>query len=169
MTGRVEAIHIAPRAGVPMRAMAEARAIAGAGLAGDRYQAGTGHYSTRPLPGGGRQLTLIEAEALEALRHETGIALTPAESRRNITTRGVRLNDLVGRRFYVGEVLCEGVRLCEPCAYLEGLTGKAVNRPLVRRGGLRASILTGGIIRLGDGVREATVGARRATAALCSG
>ena len=152
MSGRVEAIFITAEAGRPMEELSEVRALAGSGLAGDRYQAGTGYYSTRPLPGGGRELTLIEAEVLEALFRETGIALAPIEARRNLATRGVRLNELVGARFTVGEVLCEGIRLCEPCIHLEELTGKAVNAPLVHRGGLRAAILTGGVIRLGDPV-----------------
>jgi MOSC domain-containing protein YiiM len=153
--GQVEAIFVAPEAGAAMRGVTEAEAIAGSGLAGDRYQTGTGYYSTRPLPGGGRQLTLIEAEALEALRAETGIDLAPVEARRNVVTRGVRLNELVGTRFQVGEVLCEGIRLCEPCNYLEELTGKPVNRPLIHRGGLRANILSDGVIHVGDSVRTA--------------
>lgn len=153
MDGRIEAIFIAPEAEAAMRAADAAEAIAGSGLAGDRYQKGIGYYSQRPLPGGGRQLTLIEAEALEALREETGIELAPAETRRNVVTRGVRLNDLVGRRFTVGPVHCEGVRLCEPCVHLEELTGKPVNRPLIHRGGLRANILSGGVIRVGDAVQ----------------
>ena len=155
MAGRVEAIFITTEAGAPMRTLVETRAVAGSGLAEDRYQTGQGYYSTRPLPGGGRQLTLIEAEVLEALRRETGIDFAPSEARRNLTTRGVRLNDLVGARFTVGDVLCEGIRLCEPCHYLEELTGKAVNAPLVHRGGLRAAILTDGTIRVGDPVRPA--------------
>ncbi|HUY99664.1 MAG TPA: MOSC domain-containing protein [Thermomicrobiaceae bacterium] len=152
MAGRVEGIFITSGAGRPMEPVTEARALAGSGLAGDRYQAGNGYYSQRPLPGGGRELTLIEVEVLEALARETGIVLAPAETRRNLTTRGLRLNALVGARFTVGDVLCEGVRLCEPCVHLEELTGKAVNAPLVHRGGLRAGILSGGVIHVGDAV-----------------
>lgn len=151
--GTVEALHIASAEGAPMRALGEARAIRGRGLAGDRYEAGIGHYSPRPLPDGARALTLVEWEELERLRTELGISLGVDEHRRNVTTRGIRLNDLVGKRFYVGEVLCEGARLCEPCAYLEQLTEKPVFEPLVHRGGLRAKVLTDGVIRVGDRVR----------------
>jgi len=152
MTGEVVAMHIAGEAGAAMRALAEARATAGAGLEGDRYRKSIGFYSGRS--GDGRQLTLIEGEALEAVAAEAGIVLEAGESRRNVTTRGVRLNDLVGKRFAVGEVVCRGVRLCPPCTHLEELTGKPVLRPLIDRGGLRADILVGGTIRVGDAVRE---------------
>jgi MOSC domain-containing protein YiiM len=150
MKGWVEAIQICPAGSEPMRAVAEATAVVDAGLEGDRYAAGTGFYSPRPRPDGGRQLTLIEAETLAALSNEHGIALSPAESRRNITTRGIGLNDLIGVRFTIGEVECEGVDLCPPCVHLEEVTGKPVLAPLVGRGGLRARIVTGGTIRVGD-------------------
>lgn len=152
MRGTVEAIHVAAAAAAPMRRVSEARAVPGAGLEGDRYRAGVGYYSPRPLPGGGRELTLIEAEILDSLERETGIRLSQDESRRNVTTRGIRLDELIGRRFRIGEIRCEGVRICEPCTYLEGLTGKAVFEPLVHRGGLRANILSPGLIRVGDPV-----------------
>jgi MOSC domain-containing protein YiiM len=125
-----------------------ARALTGRGLEGDRYAAGQGTFSDKP--GTGRQITLIEAEALEAYEAECGETLTPAEARRNIVTRGVRLNDLVGREFLVGQVRILGCRLCEPCTHLERLTGKPVLRGLVHRGGLRAEILSEGVIRVGD-------------------
>ena len=148
--GAVEAIHIATAAGAPVRPVDEIRAIAGVGLEGDRYADGRGHYQDGRVS---RDLTLIEAEALEALAREHGIALAPGETRRNVTTRGVGLNELVGRRFWVGEALCLGTRLCEPCQYLADLTGKPLLRPLVHRGGLRADIVRGGLIRSGDQVR----------------
>jgi MOSC domain-containing protein YiiM len=132
-----------------MRAVECARAIAGVGLAGDRYAAGLGHYKDARVS---RDLTLIEAETIEALAREHEIRVTPGETRRNITTIGISLNDLVGRRFWVGEVLCEGTRLCEPCTYLMDLTGKPLLRALVHRGGLRATIVRGGSIRQGDQV-----------------
>jgi MOSC domain-containing protein YiiM len=146
VTGEVIGIFVAASAGAPMREIAEATAIAGAGIEGDRYRDGTGFYS--PVPGP-RQLTLIETETLDALLAEHGIALLPRESRRNLTTRGLRLNDLVGKRFTIGDVLCEGIRLCPPCTHLEEITGKPVLAPLIDRGGLRADILTGGTIRRG--------------------
>jgi MOSC domain-containing protein YiiM len=148
--GSVEAIHVAAAAGAPVRPVDETGAIAGIGLEGDRYAEGRGHYQDGRVS---RDLTLIEAEAVEALAREHGIALAPGETRRNLTTRGVGLNYLVGRRFWVGEVLCLGTRLCDPCQYLADLTGKPLLRPLVHRGGLRADIVRGGVIRVGDQVR----------------
>lgn len=150
--GVVDAIHIAVDAGMPVRGLESVRAIAGVGLEGDRYAYGRGHYQGDRVS---RKLTLIEAEALEALTDEHGIELSVGETRRNLTTRGISLNDLVGRHFWVGHVLCQGTRLCEPCQYLADLTGKPLLRPLVHRGGLRADILRGGLIRTGDWVRPA--------------
>ena len=105
-----------------------------------------------PDPRVDRHVTLIEAEEVERLAVDAGIHLAPGESRRNITTRGVRLNDLVGRRFRVGGALLEGTRLCEPCTDLEALTGKPVMRPLLHRAGLRALIIEGGDIAVGDDI-----------------
>jgi MOSC domain-containing protein YiiM len=150
--GSIEAIHIAASAGTPVRPVDEIRAVAGVGLEGDRYADGGGHYQDGRVS---RDLTLIEAEAVEALVRAHGIALAPGETRRNLTTRGVGLNELVGQRFWVGEVFCVGTRLCEPCQYLADLTGKPLLRPLVHRGGLRADIVRGGLIRVGDQLRPA--------------
>lgn len=148
--GAVEAIHLADLGSDPMRSVERVRAIAGVGLEGDRYALRTGHYSGDARDD--RDVTLIEAEEIEALVAGAGIRLAPGESRRNVTTRGIRLNDLVGRRFRIGSVECEGTRLCEPCQYLTDLLGKAVLAPLVHRAGLRARILTDGEIALGDEV-----------------
>jgi len=153
MNGIVEAIAVSTQAEKAMELRQSSVAVAGRGLDGDRYAIGIGTYSD--TPGGGRDLTLIEAEALDMLRAERGVSLAPDEHRRNVTTRGLDLNALVGKRFAVGEVLCEGVRLCEPCDHLEALTGKDVLQPLVHRGGLRANILVGGVVRVGDAVMEA--------------
>jgi MOSC domain-containing protein YiiM len=150
-------IHIAPDAGEPVRPLELVHAIAGIGLVGDRYALGRGHYRDARVS---RGLTLIEAEAIEGLAAEHGIRLSAGESRRNITTRGIRLNDLVDRTFWVGAVLCRGTRLCEPCQYLADLTGKPLLRALVHRGGLRADVLRGGFIHRGDVVRSAN-GARQ--------
>jgi MOSC domain-containing protein YiiM len=150
--GSIGAIHIAASAGTPVRPVDEIRAVAGVGLEGDRYADGGGHYQDGRVS---RDLTLIEAEAVEALVRAHGIALAPGETRRNLTTRGVGLNELVGQRFWVGEVFCVGTRLCEPCQYLADLTGKPLLRPLVHRGGLRADIVRGGLIRVGDQLRPA--------------
>ena len=144
----MSAIHIAREAAGAMLSVSETRAVPGRGLDGDRYFHQTGTYSSRPGPG--REVTLIEAESVDALGREAGILLAPGASRRNVTTRGVPLNHLVGRQFRVGEVLLEGVRLCEPCAHLESLTQSGVREGLIHRGGLRARIVTEGTIRIGD-------------------
>jgi len=134
-----------------MRAVASVRAEPGRGLEGDRYWATAGTYSARPSPG--REVTFIESEAIAALARDYDIRLEPGESRRNILTQGIALNHLVGMEFSVGEVLLRGVGLCEPCRHLEDLTQAGVRRGLVHRGGLRAQILRGGIIRVGDPIR----------------
>lgn len=139
--GRVEAIVIAPAAEAPPTAVKRVRAIAGRGLEGDRYADGGGTFS--PGPGGGRALTLIEGEVLDEL------GLASEQARRNVVTRGIRLNPLVGARFTVGGVECAGRRLCEPCAHLERLGEPGMLRALVHRGGLRADILTDGEIAVG--------------------
>lgn len=154
--GQVVGIFIAPTAGAPLEAVASAEAIAGVGLAGDRYAHGRGTYSDRP--GGGRHLTLVAAEDLEALARETGMTLDPAQARRNLLTRGVDLRRLVGRRFRIGAVVCVGVRPCHPCAYLESKTQPGVLQGLTGRGGLRAEIVSGGTIGVGAAI-EALDGA----------
>jgi MOSC domain-containing protein YiiM len=155
--GQVEAIHVAPTGGAPMQSMSEVEAVAGVGLAGDRYAAGLGFYSARPTDPGAREVTLFEAEVLDQLRAEHGIVLTVAEHRRNLTTRGVRLGALLDQRFRIGEVVLEGVKDCPPCDHLERLVRKPVLQPLVSRGGLRARVLAGGMIRLGDAIVPETV------------
>lgn len=153
MSGRVEHIHLAGQGGEPMRAVDRVRVIARIGLEGDRYATGLGRYSKHP--GTGRALTLVEAEVLDSLRASLGIDLQPGEARRNVTTRGIALNPLVGQRFRIGGVLCEATRLCEPCKYLEDLIAKPVLHPLLHYGGLRADVLEDGEIRVGDEVRPA--------------
>lgn len=154
MGGRVIGIFTCSAESQPMTAHAKIEAVAGSGLAGDRYALGTGFYSARPLPGGARELTLIEEESLAAIAADSGIELTKIECRRNLVTRGITLGALIGKRFMVGPVLCEGVRDCPPCEHLEELTGKQVMKPMARRGGLRANILTSGAISLGDEIVE---------------
>jgi MOSC domain-containing protein YiiM len=146
--GQVIEINISPQHEVLPEPVARVRAVPGRGLEGDRnFFAGEGTQPERD-----RELTLISTEALEALAAEHGIELTPAESRRNVATRGIDLNRLEGRRFRVGEVECEGIELCEPCNHLQGLTKSGVLRGLVHRGGLRAAILSEGDIAVGDPV-----------------
>ena len=149
-TGTVEAIHLAPAGSQPMRSVERVRAIAGVGLEGDRYATGTGHYSGNAKVD--RHVTLIAAEEIEALAAGSGIVVAPGETRRNVTTRGIRLNELVGRRFRIGPVECEGTRLCEPCQYLTDLLDRPILAPLVHRAGLHARILGDGEIALGDEV-----------------
>jgi MOSC domain-containing protein YiiM len=148
--GRVVSIHLATEASAPMQTVTEARAVPGRGLEGDRYFSGTGFYSKK-ASAGGREVTLIETESVEAL--DDGVKLSAADSRRNIATAGVPLNHLVNREFYVGSVRMRGVRLCEPCQHLDALTQTGVMSGLVHRGGLRAQILTEGVVRAGDVVR----------------
>jgi len=147
--GTVELIALAAEAEGPMRAVSAAEAIEGRGLLGDRYERGAGTFSNPR--GGGYDLTLVEAEALEELSAK-GVELAPIEARRNLVVRGIALDDLIGRRFRVGEVECFGQRRCEPCAHLERLTRPGVLYGLVHRGGLRADVLSSGGIRVGDHV-----------------
>jgi MOSC domain-containing protein YiiM len=148
--GKVEAIVIAPEAEAKLVTMPAANAHAGRGLEGDRYCKRRGTFSTDH--GRGHDLTLIEAEVLDELSLPGG-RLAPEEARRNIVTRGIDLNALVGKQFRVGDVECFGQRLCEPCAHLERLTtatGKpGTLRALIHKGGLRADVLTDGEIRVG--------------------
>ena len=150
--GTVISLHIAPEASASMRSVPQARAVPGRGLEGDRYFHRVGTYSDKPRPDS--EVTLIEIEAMEALKHEYGVELDAAEARRNIVTRQVPLNHLVGQEFQVGEVTLRGIRLCEPCSHVEKLTRRGVLQGLIHRGGLRAQILTQGTIRVGDTVRE---------------
>jgi MOSC domain-containing protein YiiM len=152
-TGKLVSIHITSAAGAPLTAVEQVRAVPGRGLEGDRYFNGTGAYSNRPGPD--REVTLIEVEALEALEQEEGLVLSPNEARRNLVTRGVPLNHLVGKEFQVGEVTFRGVRLCEPCGYLAKLTRPEVTPALVHRGGLRAQVVSGGVIQPGDVIKLA--------------
>ena len=142
-TGVVVAIHIGPKRLEPMMAVAEVKAVAGAGLEGDRYAREQGSFSEK-LPN--NQVTLIESEALEAAERDYQLEVSAAESRRNILTSGVALNHLVGREFLIGSVRLRGLKLCEPCGHLKKLTNKEVIRALKHRGGLRAEILEGGLI-----------------------
>ena len=137
-----------------MQPIDAARAVPGRGLEGDRYFDHRGSFSRWPGPH--RDLTLIAEEALDEMVQEADVRLAPAQSRRNVLTRGVPLNDLVKETFFVGDVRVQGVRLCQPCKYLVRLTGEPGLLPhLVGRGGLRARILEEGLIRAGDVVRPA--------------
>jgi mutator protein MutT len=151
LVGRVEHIHVASAAGMPMQPQAEIEATAGVGLAGDRYADAAGFWQDARVS---RDLTLIEAEVIDELS-ASGLVLAPGETRRNVTVRGVALDGLLGRTFWLGGVLARGTSLCEPCRHLEEVTGKRLLRPLVHRGGLRADLLTSGTIAVGDSIEPA--------------
>jgi MOSC domain-containing protein YiiM len=144
--GHIERISVAPVAGESMRALEAARALPGRGLEGDRYVSGGGTFPTGPP---GSALTIIEAEVCESFDPP----LAPDEHRRNIVTRGIALNDLLGHEFALGGVRCRGTRLCEPCTVVQRYAGRPVLRELVHRGGLRVDILSDGEIHVGDEVR----------------
>ena len=151
-TGSVVSIHIAPAAANLVLPVPEVRAVPGKGLEGDRYFNRAGTFSNKSGPD--REVTLIEAEAIEALKRDYGVEIDPGASRRNLVTRGVPLNHLIGQEFRVGEVTLCGIRLCEPCSYLAKLTSQKVFAGLIHRGGLRAQILTAGTIRVGDAIES---------------
>lgn len=162
-SARVMHLFISPVARGPMLAMDQVRAVAGRGLEGDRYFKGEGTFSA--TVGRSGEITLIEMESLEALQREVNIHLLAGEPRRNVVTHGVRLNDLVGRNFCVGGVLLRGVRLCQPCDHLELLTQSGVKQALFNRGGLRAQIVRGGTIGIGDVIMDAGAAEKAAAAA----
>ena len=143
----VEAIHLCAQTGSSPTPADSVNAIAGKGLEGDRFFGAIRNGHTRPE----KAVTLIQAETIEALSIE-GVVLEPGETRRNLTTRGIDLNALVNRRFKVGDAVMEGYELCEPCFVLEKRTGKKIRGPLENRGGLRAYVITSGVIRIGDSI-----------------
>ena len=145
MAGRVEGIYISAEHGNLPEPVESVRAHAGRGLEGNRY-----FFDGDAPPGAA--LTLIAAEAVEALDEEHGISIEARESRRNVVTRGIDVNELVGKRFRIGGVECEGVQLCEPCTTLQGMTQPGIIKGLTHRGGLNANILSDGEISVGDAV-----------------
>ena len=147
-SGRIVSLHRTPRAFLPMGTFDTLNLIAGYGIEGDRYATESGFYSHKPEIG--RQVTFFEVETLEALERDHGITLRADEHRRNITTRGVPLNHLVGRRFRIGEAVVEATRLSVPCRHIEEITGQQIFNPLINRSGLNAKILSGAIVRVGD-------------------
>jgi MOSC domain-containing protein YiiM len=145
--GQLVSIFVSPHKGKDLQPIAKTEAVAGRGLVGDRYFLKEGTFSAKDGPD--REVTLIEAEALEGLAREYEISLQPFQARRNLLTRGVPLNHLVGKTFTVGPVVLRGIRLCEPCGHLEKLTYSGVEKGLKHRGGLRAQIVTGGPLEVG--------------------
>ena len=148
---KIIAIHVCPEESGPMQSVPEIQAIAGKGLKGDRYFDIVARDGKTEKTG--RHATLIESEALEALERDYEMKLPPDQSRRNILTRGVALNHLVGREFKIGDAVFRGIRLCEPCNYLAKISFPEALKGLVHRGGLRAQILNEGVLRVGDTIR----------------
>jgi MOSC domain-containing protein YiiM len=153
--GEVVGIYVTDVKTAPMRSLPVAKAIPGKGLEGDRYAAGAGTFTPHSDRLRGYDITLVESEVLDRLTLADGTLLAPEESRRNVATRGIDLNALVGREFRIGSVRAFGQRLCEPCVHLQRLTRPGVVAGLVHRGGLRADLLTGGEIRVGDRIEAA--------------
>jgi MOSC domain-containing protein YiiM len=146
--GIVEGIYIAHARGEPTEFVEQVHVVPGKGIEGDRYfsQPEIKDFDSKP----GLELTLIEIEAIEAICKEDGIQISPDQTRRNIVTRGVSLNELVGHAFSIGDLQFRGIRLCEPCNYLAKRTDPRILRSMTHRGGLRAEIITDGIIHLND-------------------
>ena len=149
-TGRLLHIHVTPAKSQPMQPLETARLIPGQGIEGDRYALGTGTYSVKP--GVDRQVTLIEAEMLARVAADNGHEISMDEHRRNLTVEGVPLQHLVGMRFRVGETLLEGVRINQPCKYLNLMLKRDVYMALWNRSGLNAKVIEGGEIQPGDAI-----------------
>ena len=148
--GKIESIYIAPAEGEPTVSVNEVKAVAGKGLENDRYFDSEGAGNPKHLPK--QEATFIEIESIEALKRDHNLVLHPKESRRNLVTRNVPLNHLVGKEFKVGSATFRGIKLCEPCSYLQNMTQQGILAGLTHRGGLMAQILTDGIIKTGDSV-----------------
>jgi MOSC domain-containing protein YiiM len=146
VSGQVEAIFVAAERGELPAPVDRVRARAGRGLEGNRY-----YWEDGDAPPG-RGITLIAAEAVDAVASDGVVSVEPAATRRNVLTRGIDVNELVGKRFRIGDVECEGVELCEPCTHLESMTQPGMVKAFVHRAGLNADILTDGEISVGDAV-----------------
>jgi MOSC domain-containing protein YiiM len=146
---RVAALFIGPQEGGPIETREQVQAVAGRGLEGDRYFQPAEEQDRVAT----EEVTLFEKEGVDTGRSESGIDIRPEDMRRNIMTKGVRLRDLIGKTFWIGEVRFEGLEDNPPCRHLQGLAGKALLKPMVERGGIRARIIQGGTIAAGDLVR----------------
>ena len=153
--GSVVAVFVTAEAGGVPAETPEVNAVAGRGLEGDRYFQGTGTFVKNGEIDPRQEATFIESEAIEAAGGDYDVPLSLGEHRRNIVTRGVPLNHLVGREFTVGAVRLRGLKLCEPCAHMESLSKPGARKALLHRGGLRAQILESGTIRPGDAISPA--------------
>ena len=141
-------IYVAPARGAPMVLLDHVDAIEGIGLAGDRYAKKNGKVITA------NHATLIEKENIDAFIRETGYEMTLDMPRRNIITIGIRLNDLCGKRFRIGDAIFEGIELCEPCKLFSKRTYKEALKFFVGKGGLRAKVISTGKIRIDDLISE---------------
>jgi MOSC domain-containing protein YiiM len=150
--GKLLAIAIARQAKGLMETVESVEVVVGEGLRGDRYGAGVGAAQFKGKRKPENEVTLIAREAIEAANDEFNYTIEHLETRRNLLTEGVPLNELVGKTFRVGTVVLKGLELCEPCGYLEKRTFAGIKAALVRRGGLRCCVLEGGVIRVGDEV-----------------
>lgn len=155
VTGSVVAIYITDRRSAPMTKVQHIKAIAGQGIEGDRYFLGAGTYSKKPEPG--RQITLIKSEVLRWLNDEFQININPEQSRRNVLTRDIEINELIGTEFFVGHVLLRAHRITQPCRYLEKLIDRpGLYKALWDNGGISCEILSDGIIKEGDSITPDT-------------
>ena len=155
-TGSVVALFIVDRREAPMKKVEQLNALAGQGLEGDRYLLGTGTYSKKPEPG--RQVTLISSETLKSLKDEFDITVKPEESRRNVLTQGIEINDLIGTEFCVGPVRLRAHRITQPCRYLENLLEQpGLYKELWDNGGISCEIISDGVIREGDIITSSPV------------
>jgi MOSC domain-containing protein YiiM len=154
MTSKIVAIFATAESGGTLFAVPTASLETGKGLVGDRYYRGSGTFSEKLKSSQDWEITLIESEEIERFNSLENTAFSPGEFRRNVVTSGVRLNDLVGCRFSVGATVLEGIRLCEPCAYLAKFIGPTSLKTMAHRAGLRARILSGGLVRPGDHIEE---------------
>ena len=148
-TGSVVALFTVDCRAAPMKKVEQLHALAGRGIEDDRYFLGTGTYSKKPEPG--RQVTLIKSEVLESLKDKFGITVKPDESRRNVLTQGIEINDLIGVEFFVGPVRLRAHRITQPCLYLEQLLDQpGLYNDLWDNGGISCEILSDGVIKEGD-------------------
>ena len=148
----VVGLYTTAQAGTPLQQVPAVQLEPGQGLIGDRYSRSVGTFSDKLQDTHDWEVTLIEIEEINGYNAAVGQSLSPAAFRRNLVTRGVRLNDLVGRRFRVGDAQLEGIRLCEPCAYLAGLLGPGIVKAMAHRAGLRARVVSGATVHAGDGI-----------------
>lgn len=155
MSGTLREILVGQDAGVELRSEQRAELEAGRGLVGDRYYHGRGTFSEKFGGTPAVEATLIAVEEIDAFNAATGHRYAGSDFRRNLVTEGIDLSGLIGRRFVVGRTLLEGIRFCEPCAHLSAILGRDIMDHMVHKAGIRARIVEGGPIRVGDPVRPA--------------